>query len=297
MKLGSLFAGIGGFELAAQWAGIEPVWSNEIDHYCCNVLRKNFTHEIIEKDIRDIGKDNLGSVDIISAGTPCQPASLAGKRKGTDDDRWLWDETIRVVSELKPPYVVCENPPGILSLENGKPFHQILYALEDEGYQIELFNIPACSVGAWHRRERIWIVAYLNGIGRNDGQHNNRQDCKPSIHNKRKNSKENDKKGEQKSRIDKNLETITHPNSKRLPKSTRRQQRSVQSQAETSQGSKFGGTTTERRLQREIEPKLGRVVHGVSSKLDNNRITALGNTIDPHAAYEIFNAIKQIANE
>ncbi len=293
MILGSLFAGIGGFELAATWAGIEPVWSNEIDSYCCRVLRKNFTHEIIEKDIREIGKHNLPKVDIISGGVPCQPASLAGKRKGTKDDRWLWDENIRVISELKPSYVICENPPGILSLENGKPFQQILYALENEGYLIELYNIPACSVGAWHRRERIWIIAYLDSIGCVNGQYYNGQDCKRGIHNKRKNSQKNDKKGESESRSNKNLKTVTNSNSKGLPKSTRRQQQSVHSQAGTSERSKPCGAITKRRLQREAEPELGRVVHGISSKLDKNRVIGLGNTIDPHVAYEFFNIMNQ----
>ncbi len=75
MTVGSLFAGIGGFELAATWAGIEPIWSNEIDPFCCAVLRKNFKHRIIEADIKIIGKDNLESVDILVGGPPCQPTS------------------------------------------------------------------------------------------------------------------------------------------------------------------------------------------------------------------------------
>jgi len=103
MTIGSLFAGIGGFELAATWAGIEPLWSNEIDPFACKVLTKNFNHEIIQKDIREIGKHNLQPVDIISGGFPCQPFSQAGKRQGTDDDRYLWPEMCRIIKELRPP--------------------------------------------------------------------------------------------------------------------------------------------------------------------------------------------------
>jgi len=106
MTLGSLFAGIGGFELAATWAGIEPIWSNEIDSYCCKVLNKNFNHEIIEKDIREIGKHNLKRVDIISGGDPCQPNSVAGLGKGKEDHRFLWPQMFRIIRELHPPWII-----------------------------------------------------------------------------------------------------------------------------------------------------------------------------------------------
>ena len=163
MTGGYLFAGIGGFELASQRAGIKPVWSNEIDPYCCNVLRKNFSHEIIGKDIRQL--KNLPYVDIISGGFPCQPFSIAGKRGGEDDNRFLWPEMLRIISEVKPPWVIGENVAGILSMENGKIFEGICTSLENEGYTVQAYNIPACGVGAWHRRERIWIIAHNDNFG------------------------------------------------------------------------------------------------------------------------------------
>jgi len=162
MRLGSLFAGIGGFELAATRAGIEPIWSNELDPFACNVLRKNFKHEIIEKDIRELGKHNLESVDIISGGFPCQPFSHAGARKGKEDDRYLWDEMLRIISDTKPRYVLGENVFGLITMENGETLESILVDLENEGYRTETFVVPACAVGAWHRRDRIWIVAHSN---------------------------------------------------------------------------------------------------------------------------------------
>lgn len=165
MRVGSLFAGIGGFELAATWAGHDPVWSNELDSYACNVLRKNFNHEIIQKDIREIGKHNLEPVDIITGGFPCQPFSGAGSQKGREDDRYLWPEMFRVVRELGPPYVLCENVAGLVSMENGKILEGILNDLEDEGYRTESFVVPACAVEGWHRRDRIWIIAYSRSIG------------------------------------------------------------------------------------------------------------------------------------
>jgi len=201
MTLGGLFSGIGGFELAAQKAGIVPVWSNEIDPWCCKVLRKNFDHEIIEEDIRLLpsnateqgfqkrssktmgqpeenkkskrlyGKTQrhkIMSVDIITGGFPCQPFSYAGKRKGTDDDRYLWPEMLRIIKDVRPSWVIGENVAGIKSMENGKTLDRILTDLEDIGYNTETFLIPACSVGTWHRRDRIWIIAYSNS--RHSGQ-------------------------------------------------------------------------------------------------------------------------------
>lgn len=158
LTLGGLFEGIGGFPLAATLAGIKPVWSNEIDPYCCKVLRKNFTHEIIEKDIKQI--KNLPYVDIVSGGFPCQPFSVAGKREGEGDDRALWPEMLRIICEVGPKWVVGENVAGILSMDDGKTFEGICNSLENEGYTVQAYNIPACGVGAWHRRERIWIIAH-----------------------------------------------------------------------------------------------------------------------------------------
>jgi len=169
MIIGGLFEGIGGFPLAATWAGIKPVWSNDIDPYCCDVLRKNFQHEIIQADIRDIGKGRrheLTPVDIISGGFPCQPFSSAGKRKGKADDRYLWPEMLRVIREVKPAWVVGENVAGILSMDGGAVFEQICTSLEDEGYTVEAFVIPACAAGAPHRRDRIWIVAHAKSSKR-----------------------------------------------------------------------------------------------------------------------------------
>lgn len=107
-----------------------------------------------------------GKIDIISAGVPCQPASVAGKRKGTKDDRWLWGETYRIIREAKPQWVLLENVKGILSLEQGVVFENLLLELESYGYETETFIIPACAINAPHRRDRVWIIAYSEGIGR-----------------------------------------------------------------------------------------------------------------------------------
>lgn len=162
MTVGSLFAGIGGFELAAQWAGLTPVWSNEIDPFCCKVLRKNFKHRIIEDDIRNIGAHNLEPVDILTGGFPCQDISQAnpnglglnGARSG------LWFEMLRVISEVKPEFAVIENVTNLQRMG----FVRVKTDLEGIGYRTDTFDISAASVGLPTMERHIWIVATANGV-------------------------------------------------------------------------------------------------------------------------------------
>ncbi len=156
MTHGSLFAGIGGFDLAAECAGIKTIWQVEINPYCQRVLKKNFPEAKRYGDIRDVGKHNLERVDIISGGFPCQPFSIAGKQKGKTDDRFLWPEMFRVIREMRPSFVICENVTGIIDLA----LDQVLIDLENKGYVGETFIIPACAVNAPHKRDRVWIIAY-----------------------------------------------------------------------------------------------------------------------------------------
>lgn len=156
LTLGGLFEGIGGFPLAAQWAGITPLWSNEIDPFCCKVLKKNFRHEIIQDDIRNIGKHNLKPVDIISGGFPCQPFSKAGKKQGKKDNRYLWPEMLRIIREIEPTFVIGENVYGLIDMA----LDQVLDDLETLGYKTETYHLPAYTVGAYHNRDRIWIIGF-----------------------------------------------------------------------------------------------------------------------------------------
>jgi len=152
---GSLFTGIGGFDLGFEWAGIKALWQVELDEYCCKVLAKHWPEVERFKDIKDCGKHNLRAVDIISGGFPCQPVSIAGFRKGASDHRWLWDEMFRVVEEIDPTYVVGENVPGIIELE----LDRVLSDLEGIGYEATSFDIPACSMGLPTMERHVWIVA------------------------------------------------------------------------------------------------------------------------------------------
>ncbi len=167
---GSLFSGIGGFDLAAQWMGWNNIFQVEKDDWCRKVLAKNFPKTERFADIKDFtGYEYTNRIDVISGGFPCQPFSVAGQRKGKDDDRYLWEEMLRVIRTIKPTYVVGENVTGIIGLA----LDTVLSDLEAQGYTTETFIIPACSKNAWHRRDRVWIVAYANSIGRQDEQKEN----------------------------------------------------------------------------------------------------------------------------
>jgi len=163
MNHASLFSGIGGFDLAAEWCGWNNVFQVEIDPFCQKVLQKNFPLSAKYENIKEFnGTKYRGKVDIISGGFPCQPFSVAGKRKGTEDDRYLWEEMLRVVKEIKPRFVVGENVFGLVNWKNGLVFEKIISDLENLHYEVETVVIPACAVNAPHRRDRVWIIANTN---------------------------------------------------------------------------------------------------------------------------------------
>ena len=158
----SLFTGIGGLDLAAEWAGFRTTGQCEWADYPTKVLEKHWPNVARWRDIRTLTQESfyehtgLRTVDVISGGFPCQPFSNAGKRRGAADDRYLWPEMLRVIQELRPTWVVGENVAGIVSLA----LDTVLSDLEIQGYQARAFIIPACGVDAPHRRDRVAIVAY-----------------------------------------------------------------------------------------------------------------------------------------
>ena len=170
MRHGSLFSGIGGFDLAAQWMGWSNVFHVERDAFCQRVLRHHFPLSESYEDIKKFdGTAYAGRVDIISGGFPCQPFSAAGKRGGTSDDRYLWPEMFRVIRQARPAYVVAENVRGLGSWQEGLVLDTVCADLEGEGYEVVPVVLPAASVNAPHRRDRIWIVAYSNDKGGGGG--------------------------------------------------------------------------------------------------------------------------------
>jgi len=160
-----LFSGIGGFTLAAGWAGFETVGFSEIKQYACSVLDQTWPHIKNYGDIRQIKGSELPAIKLITGGFPCQPYSVAGKQRGKKDDRNLWPEMFRVIQECKPAWVLGENVIGIIEME----LDNVLDDLENEGYTAQAFDIPSIALGADHGRERIWIAAYLDCDGQNKG--------------------------------------------------------------------------------------------------------------------------------
>lgn len=160
MKHGSLFSGIGGFDLASEWMGWENVFHCEIAEFPRKVLNYYWpntkTHEDITKTDFTIYR---GTIDILTGGFPCQPYSAAGKRLGKEDSRHLWPQMLRAIQEIKPRWIVGENVAGFLTWNDGLVFREVCTDLENEGYEVQAFIIPACAVGAPHRRDRVWIIA------------------------------------------------------------------------------------------------------------------------------------------
>tara|TARA_B110000285_G_scaffold219083_1_gene269294 strand:- start:2 stop:874 length:873 start_codon:yes stop_codon:yes gene_type:complete len=163
MRHASLFSGIGGFDLAAQWMGWENVFHCEYDPFCQKVLNHHFPNSKLYKDVRTFdATDYAGRIDILTGGFPCQPFSAAGKRLGTEDERHLWPAMLRIIREVKPSYVVGENVRGLLNWSGGLVFEEVCADLEAEGYEVTPYLLPACGKNAPHRRDRIWFVAYSN---------------------------------------------------------------------------------------------------------------------------------------
>jgi DNA (cytosine-5)-methyltransferase 1 len=161
MRHGSLFSGIGGFDLAAEWMGWENVFHCEWMEFPRKVLDYHFPDADSHIDIcKTDFKKYANQIDILTGGFPCQPFSTAGKRKGTDDERYLWGEMLRAIQEIKPRFVIAENVFGITNIDGGLVFEQVCVDLETEGYEVQPFIIPAAAKNAPHRRDRCWFVAY-----------------------------------------------------------------------------------------------------------------------------------------
>ena len=156
-----LFSGIGGFALAAGWSGFRTVAFCEKDKYCRRVLKRHWPNVRMVEDIHEFDATEFSNSTLLTGGYPCQPFSRAGKRRGRSDDRYLWPQMFRIVSEARPSWIIAENVTGIVSME----LDRMLSDLESQGYQALTLDIPACAVDAPHQRQRIWIMAHSDRSG------------------------------------------------------------------------------------------------------------------------------------
>ena len=170
MRHGSLFSGIGGFDLASEWMGWDNVFHCESNLFGQKVLNYYWPNSITYNDI--IKTDfsiHRGTIDILTGGFPCQPYSSAGKRLGKEDERHLWPEMLRAIREIQPTWVVGENVRGLTNWNGGLVFDEVQAELEAQGYEVTPFLLPACAVNAPHRRDRIWFIAYSDNKRRSSG--------------------------------------------------------------------------------------------------------------------------------
>ena len=157
---GSLFAGIGGFDLGFERAGFQTIWQVERDDFCLELLERYYPNVRRLRDIADAENANLETPTVITGGFPCQPVSIAGQRRAQADARWLWPTMCSIIAKLRPPFVVIENVPGLLSAG----YDEVCADLESEAYAVGTLIIPACAFGYPHLRNRLWILAYTESM-------------------------------------------------------------------------------------------------------------------------------------
>jgi DNA (cytosine-5)-methyltransferase 1 len=314
MRHFDLFSGIGGFALAARWAGFETIGFSEIEPFCCELLKKRFEGIKNYGDIRKINGHEI-SADIITGGFPCQPFSCAGKQRGKEDDRYLWPEMLRVISEVKPSWIVGENVAGIINME----FEQMLSDLEVQGYEIQPLIIPACAVNAPHRRDRVWIIAH-SGCEHGQGQYE-RGRTKKQINPENATEPERPIEGHR-AGIDTNSDNRRQEERKQQTAGNKQcdcddsnspaiglqrgfvQDNRKRTQSGDEQSIRCSESWNESWL--EVAAELCRVDDGISVELDGFklskskhrecRLKGLGNAIVPQIPYIIFNKIKEIEN-
>ncbi len=300
----SLFSGIGGLDLAAEMAGFVTVGQCEWADYPTKILEKHWPDVPRWRDIRTLTGDSfyartgLRTVDVLSGGFPCQPFSVAGKQRGKADDRYLWPEMCRVIREIRPAWVIGENVSGIVNLA----LDTVLTDLENEGYTVQTFIVPACGVDAPHRRDRVCIVAYtFNGRGavRGDAQ---LQDASGDAesgtnHGGRTPQLFTGERGKDEPRlvgVADGLRTAIHATDtdtdfQRVP--GRGDEQIFRGGGVQTQALRTAGTHPAWENWPD-EPGVDRVADGVSHRVD--RIKCLGNAVVPQQFYPFFAAIAEI---
>ena len=315
-----LFSGIGGFSLGLESAGlVETVAFCDFDQYCQQVLNKNFPNVPVYGDVKELNHDKLKAdgidqIDIITGGYPCQPFSVAGRKKGEEDPRHVWPEMFRLIRELRPTWVIGENVGGHIKLG----LDSVLENLESEGYSARTFSISASSIGANHKRERVWIVAHSNEMQRQflRGQKSEqtqetfqgaseRSGTSISMANSerlgRTEGTEKSKELEREESSDQ-LDHCGEGCTESEPSKTMANSEGSEGNVNDSNGG--NGKASQEELSGEygsasgvsawwsVEPSVGRVAHGVPDRVD--RLKCLGNSVVPQIPYVIGLSLKKI---
>jgi DNA (cytosine-5)-methyltransferase 1 len=271
MTHGSLFSGIGGFDLAAEWMGWTNVFHCEMNPFGQRVLAHHFPNSKLHEDVTTFpSADYAGRIDILGGGFPCQPYSVAGKRQGKDDERHLWPAMLDVIRAVRPRWVVGENVRGLVNWNGGMVFEEVCADLEDSGYSVQPYLLPAGGVGAPHRRDRIWFVA-------RDTDGTRQQRAQREIQ-------------EQHPNIDGIRQDAPNPNDRRAG-------REIQAGRDEPAGGYWAGFPT--------QPPVCGGDDGLPRELDGitfpkwraESIKAYGNAIVPQVALQIFKAIQAFEND
>jgi len=321
MRHGSLFSGIGGFDLAAQWMGWENVFHCEMNEFGRKVLNHYWPKSISYENIITTDFNiHRGRIDILSGGFPCQPYSNAGKRLGNEDDRHLWPQMLRAIQEIQPTWVVGENVLGLVNWSDGLVFEEVQADLEAQGYEVQPYVLPAASVNAPHRRDRVWFVAYSESRGSGRVQ-NEGEEARPFESNqllrsehrvesnerstpntdgseqKNRQGKDNETKGEvrrnEKSNVPRELHGSEYAsNSKCREREKQRESPGMGRKWEQSARNGFRHFPTQHPICRGDD--------GISERLDgitfpkwrNESIKAYGNAVVPQVVHKIFQSIQ-----
>ena len=271
MRHVDLCSGIGGFALGFEWAGLStPVLFCDIEPWCRSVLRKHWPHVPIHSDVKELANDAerlIPDCDILTAGYPCQPFSVAGKREGEKDDRHIWPYIRQIVAHKRPTWTVFENVYGHISMG----LDQVLLDLEAEGYTTRTFVVPAAGVDAPHRRDRVWIVGYTENNGCDRGSE--------GVGREGTESQQDELQLEIWSELSGPSQDVAYADSKGL-----------QRQWEESCGTSKKQHNISNTCRWETEPDVGRVANGIPKRVD--RLKGLGNAIVPQIAQQIGTAIR-----
>ena len=320
-----LFSGIGGFSVGLEATGkFKTIGFCEQDKFCQRVLRKHWKDIPIYEDIKKLNAKKI-KADVVVGGFPCQSISLAGKQKGKNDDRFLFPEMFRIIKEVKPKWIIAENVQNLISISNGQILQGILNDLESENYEVQTFSISAQSQGAWHKRQRVWIVANTNprlSIRENE-QIQTRGNTINSSSKDVSNSKklrfrgrsseecrtqqwEFQQKEQKGSEVWSEVERRNSQNRKDVPNSNKQGLERLNEQSASIKTNKkqtnFGSENCSQQSKKtwwQTQSELCGVPNGISYELDKdrvNRIKSLGNSIVPQIITEIGKAIIEVEN-